>query len=238
MTGENNNTDGQGGGAISVAEYVLGVLDADQHAEMARLIAADPSLQAEEQFWVSRLEGLNEDFAKVTPPLAVFEKIESRLFGEPQKTSLFAGLWNNINLWRGFAAAGLAAIVLAIGLNMFTPVPQPSQPQLVASLSAEQSEVKFLALYDGDTGTVRLSAQSGDAVPDRDFELWFIAGQQAPVSLGLVPVDGSIEVVLPDTVRQQVGQGIVLAVTLEPLGGAPDGAPTGPIVAAGALSLV
>ena len=66
-------------------------------------------------------------------------------------------------------------------------------------------------------------------------ELWLIAPGQAPRSLGLLAIDQSHTVAVPQPLRQALASGATLAVTLEPPGGAPQGAPTGPIIAKGEI---
>ena len=56
--------------------------------------------------------------------------------------------------------------------------------------------------------------------------------------MGLVPIDARTTVELTDAVRSGWGEGSVLAITLEPAGGAPNGVPTGPIVAQGAVTKI
>ncbi len=57
-------------------------------------------------------------------------------------------------------------------------------------------------------------------------ELWIIAPDAAPVSLGLL-ADGPLTVQYPMPPR-----GWTLAVSIEPAGGSPTGAPTGPVIIA------
>jgi anti-sigma-K factor RskA len=239
MSIEDTDKDGTGGDDVLVAEYVLGVLDAAEHQRVGALIAANPNLQQEMQFWQSRLASLDEAFEPAAPPAGTFREIEARLFGSG--ATVTPSLWQSLVLWRGLAGAGLAAAVVAIGLSVLSPnvfVPAQNATQLVATLEAENSTVKFVALYDGSTGTVRLTGLSGETVPDKDYELWFIQGDAAPVSLGLVPVNARTEVPLTGDMRAIIGAGTVFAVTLEPAGGAPGGVATGPVVAAGAVSLI
>lgn len=236
---ENGKSAGDGGSLV--AEYVLGVLDQQAHQAMARRIADDPNMQAEARFWQQRLSTLDESFEEVAAPRATFGKVETRLFGTTAYTNPFVALWQSVALWRGLAAGGVAVAALAIGLNVLQPVVDTdvtAPAQLVATLDAEDSDVKFLAFYDASRGSVRLAALSGEKVENKDFELWFIDGDKAPVSLGIVPVEGKVEVALTDEMRETIHEGTVLAVTLEPLGGGPGGKPSGPIVAAGAVSLV
>jgi anti-sigma-K factor RskA len=213
-----------------VAEYVLGLLGPAEHAKAKKLIEAYPVLQKERDFWAARLSALDAEFAEVPPPAHLLEKVEARIFGVESKPSF----WDSLMLWRGIAGGALAVAVAAIGFNLMQPAQDVSAltTQLVAALEAEGSDVRFIALYDG-TGTVRLTALSGDVESDEDLELWAIQGGGDPISMGVIPVNQRSEVEISDEVMQGWGEGSVLAITLEPKGGAPEGKPTGPVVAAG-----
>lgn len=227
---EHGDSEREDGRQALVAEYVLGLLGAAEHARIGRLIDADPALQAERDFWLSRFAALDGEFAETTPPAHVLERIEARLFGASAKPSF----WNSLALWRGITAGALAVAVAAIGFNLVQPTPSVTTltTQLVAALEAEGSDVRFLALYDG-AGTVRLAALSGEVATDRDLELWAIQGGGDPISMGVIPVNERSVVELSEQVRAGWGEGSVLALTVEPKGGAPEGKPTGPVVAAG-----
>ena len=221
---------------ILVAEFALGVLDGHDRTRLASRLATDPALQAELRLWQSQLSGLDAEFAEVEAPRNAFSRIEARLYGEQKP----ARWWDSLALWRSLTAGGLAVAIAAIGFSALQPRvdPQDIANQLVAALREEGSNVSFVALYNPATGSIRLTALSGDAVPDRDFELWAIEGQNAPISMGVISIDQRMERRLPDTVLPGFGAGTVLAVTLEPKGGSPTGDPTGPIVAKGAATLI
>lgn len=241
MSTDSEQTGGKRGDDILVAEYVLGVLDATEHDRVAKMIADDPALQQVETFWLSRLSNLDENFEEVSAPSAAWRGIESRLFDTSAQSGAMAAFWDSLNFWRGLAVGAAAVAVMAIGFATVQPLttsPAPQSTQLVASLSAEDSDVRYFALYDGDTGTVHLAGLSGNPVADRDFELWVIHPDEAPVSLGVVPVNARSEAILSNVDRAKVNDGTVFAVTLEPLGGAPEGIPTGPIVAAGTVTRI
>lgn len=223
--------DGDGGGEdrVLVAEFALGLLDAAAHEEAGRRIAADPRLRGEYRLWRQRLAALDVDFTEAPPPPALLPQIEARLFPAAPRR---AGLWGSLGFWRLAAAACFAVAVVAVGLDV-APRPALTGPELVAALAAEGSGVKFVAFYDQAAGTIRLAALSGAPVPGKDFELWAIAGKAAPVSMGVVPVSGKVDVPMPAPVKASFGAGTVLAVTLEQKGGSPTGAPQGPIVASG-----
>jgi len=83
---------------------------------------------------------------------------------------------------------------------------------------------------------MRVTAQAmADAT--RSAELWVIAGDGVPHSLGLLPAGGG-RMPVSSANRARLAAGATLAVSLEPIGGSPTGLPTGPVVATGALSKV
>jgi anti-sigma-K factor RskA len=56
--------------------------------------------------------------------------------------------------------------------------------------------------------------------------------------LGLVTPQGTTRTDLPQDIAQLPDDALTLAVTLEPEGGAPEGRPTGPVIAAGQLKKI
>lgn len=162
--------------------------------------------------------------------------LEQRLFTGQQK----AGFWNSLALWRSVAAGALAVAVVAIAINVTTPRPDPNMfaAELVAALHEQGTNVSFVALYNPDSGQIWLTALSGHTMPDQDYELWAIEGSAAPVSMGVVPINASMNMDLPENVRNDFGPGTLLAVTIEQKGGSPTGAPQGPIVAKGAATAI
>jgi anti-sigma-K factor RskA len=205
-------------------EYVLGVLDAADRAAVEARIRTDAAFAAEVAAWERRFEGMNERFADVPAP-NLLPQIEARLFGHPAPRPS-AMHW----LARFLAGAGVAAAIALAAFVVLRPAPRPDGPVMTATLSAEDATLAFSARYQD--GTLTVTRTIGAAAPQGQVhELWVIVGDAAPVSLGLLdqatftrPLDA-----LPD--------GAVLAVSLEPSGGSPTGAPTGPVLAAGPVAL-
>ena len=239
MTTDEHIGGSEGGRNALVAEYVLGLLDSAEHDRVGRLIENDPALRTERDFWTTRFAALNREYEDVPVPGHLINAIEARAFGDVVRAKGAAKFWDSLMVWRGIAAGALAVAVIAVGFNVLQPAPTSSvlATQLVAALEEEGSNVKFVALYDG-AGNVRLTALSGDAVPDKDFELWAIQGGNNPVSMGVIPVNARSAVSVPADVMKGLGEGSVLAITLEAKGGSTDGAPHGPIVAKGAVTRI
>ena len=76
---------------------------------------------------------------------------------------------------------------------------------------------------------------TGDRASGRDFELWVIEGSNAPQSVGVIPAGSSVHLAVDDELQRKIAAGAALAISLEPAGGSPTGAPTGPVVALGEL---
>jgi len=95
----------------------------------------------------------------------------------------------------------------------------------------------WLASVDKTQGKVLMVPVPAAAdAAGRAPELWLIPAGGAPRSLGLVSIDRAHTVAVPDALRDALVNGSVLAITLEPATGAPQGIPTGPIIAKGDIA--
>jgi anti-sigma-K factor RskA len=73
------------------------------------------------------------------------------------------------------------------------------------------------------------------AGPTQSYELWLLpAGDRAPVSLAVLGALDARFALSPRHV-QELRSGAKLAVSVEPAGGSPAGAPTGPVILVGAV---
>ncbi len=206
------------------AEYVLGVLDQAQRAEVERRIRIDTVFARRVTEWEQRLGGLNDGFAEVAPRPDLLPAIEARLFGKVD-----APRRNWLPQWLiGGVLAGVVAIVALLMLP--PPTPPVTEAPLVATLGAEGQALAFAARYDAEAGELIVTRTGGEAAPAESVhELWLIAGDAAPVSLGLIQ---TAELRRPLSAPPQ---GAVLAISLEPAGGSQTGAPTGPVLVTGTV---
>lgn len=227
----------RGGDDIIAAEYVLGVLPADERQIVARRVDAEPAFARLVDGWEVHFSPLAAAYAEVEPPATVKAAVDRRLFASTTTASEQGrtGLWSSLAFWRGLAAVAVAALAIYIALPYVNPPAPAPRQQLVASLAADGSDVKYLAVYDAAHREVGLSLVSGQRAAGKDFELWMIEGKNAPVSMGVIPAGQTAHMAVSPAVQQKLAQGAVLAVSLEPAGGSPTGQPTGPVVAAGDL---
>lgn len=227
-------------------EFALGVLDGAERGQALRLLAADPEFGREVERWREHFAVWFAEFGDVEPDPALEARIMGRLPGAAANDDR-AGA---VRLWRGIAgAASLAAAGLLAALLLqpervgppAPPRPAPAAPApVVAALSPTPDaggtlDAPLAAVFDRAAGTLTL-ASALDLPAGRAAELWTIAGDGVPRSLGVLGA-GNRLAVRPDA-RGRLVPGVVLAISVEPPGGSPTGSPTGPVVATGALSAV
>ena len=239
MSAVDDNEPERGSDDMIAAEYVLGVLPADERQAASRRIEAEPAFARLVEQWELHLSPMAGEYPSVEPPASVKAALDRRLFeaAAPQSTAKPAapGLWSSLAFWRGLAAAAVAALAIYVAVPFVSPPSEKSGERLVASLAPNESDVHYLVVYDADNRDVGLSHVSGARAEGRDFELWVIEGEQPPVSLGVIPTGSSVHLAVGEEMRERIESGAVFAISLEPEGGSPTGLPTGPVVAAGDL---
>ena len=220
---------------IVSGEYVLGVLSAEDRRRVEARIAVDRRFAQQVRRWQTNLSGFNEDYEDARPPVALYNRIERRIFGEMETRpgGILAGLWSSVGLWRGLTVASL---VLAGGMVwMESPrlAPPSTEKPLVAELSGDSAALNLVATFDVSSGRLSVIPVALKQDQPKSLELWLIDGDKAPQSLGILPDNGNGEIIITDQMRKSFTEGKTIAISVEPYGGSPGGAPTGPVVAAG-----
>ncbi|WP_424990767.1 anti-sigma factor [Fluviibacterium sp. S390] len=211
-------------------EYVLRLLDDVERRAFEARMANDAHLRDLVRDWESQLAPLADDIAPVTPPAAVKARLQTVLFpdAKPRRGKLWA-----------WVSGGLVAASLVVGALLLGPLLDPdigTAPTFVASVSAEDGSLVVLASFVAETNTLELSREAGAALPGRVLELWLIAeGAEAPVSLGVLLETPTTRIDVPQTLAGQMAGG-ALAISDEPPGGSPTGAPTGAVLAVGPIT--
>lgn len=220
------------------AAYVAGTLRGPARRRFETLLPAHPGLRRATTGWEERLMPLTLALEPATPPARVWQRIQARIEG-PGATTVGArgGRFSGLGFWRGLSAlASMAALALAVLLVTPAAVPPPVVVVLSSTGAAAggAAPAVFVASISGDGRALVTKPLVEIGVrPDRALELWAIPPGGAPRSLGVISSSGVTVVQKPKTLE---GAG-TLAVTLEPPGGSPTGAPTGPVLYAGRLTL-
>jgi anti-sigma-K factor RskA len=246
MTPADDNGPDPGGDDLVAAEYVLGVLPAEQRQAAAARIERDAGFARLVDAWELHLSPMADQYDAVEPPAELKHEIDQRLFTRAASGAAAAavetraGLWQSLTFWRGLTALACAAFVIAVAAFILQPPPgeRGARQQLVASVQPKDSDVQYVALYNPATQEIGLSHVAGERPQGKAFELWVIAGQHAPVSLGVIPEGQSVHLPVAPETRDDLAAGALFAISVEPPGGAPEGKPTGPVVAAGGLNAI
>ncbi len=219
-------------------DAALGALDRGALHEARLRMLRDPAFRAAVEGWQAMLMPLADTVASVTPPASVWDRVAADTSpamtprAAPQRTSA----WSSLGLWRGWAIGASALAGVAALLLVTQPRPAVPQQLLVATLSAPTGGAMLTATYDASRGAVILTPASKSDAEGRTPELWVIEGSNPPRSLGTIDMDSPEAHAIPADRLKGLKAGSTLAISLEPAGGSPTGAPTGPVIATGKLT--
>jgi anti-sigma-K factor RskA len=227
------------------ADYVLGTMPRRARRRLDRLLAEDRQLAQAVAFWAERLSPLDDATPETAPPASVWRAVDQRT-AEPHPSPAIAesplavaesaaanSLSAALAFWRGLAlAAAAAAAAVVIYFAGFAG--RAPAPVVVAVLESSGGTPGWVAITGPRPGEVSFAAVTprGEATTHA-FELWGIAGGGAPRPLGLLPPDPGHTTTVQ--LARLPAQGGVLAVSLEPPGGSPTGAPTGSVLYEGKM---
>lgn len=217
-------------------EYVLGLLDAADHARVEAEIEIDAALRAAVAASRDRFLALDLLAKPGSEPEGLWGRIAATL--DDPNTGVTAGLAqpapandNSSSVWRRTALGGIAAsLLLAVGLG-WSLMSQP-EARVVAVLLDNAGEPQAI-VEDFGNASARVTPLVDFTVPDgRTMQVWTLPSKElGPVSLGLLP--RSQEAVLDGPVLPQPQEAQLYEITIEQAGGSPTGRPTGPILVKG-----
>ncbi len=228
-------------GRVLAAEYVLGVLGAEERRKVETRMAEEASFAREVAEWEERLGGMASYVPPATPPAQTWLRIEASL-GAPPATAAAqpASMWQSLAFWRGLGIASsalAAACVAALVYVGLTPTPQAPRTPLLATLTGlKTKQPNFVAAIGADGVSLTIVPAALLTADKRSMELWLIPEGGKPASLGLIAAGQPVRINIPPELLPHLGRGATLAVSLEPLGGSPTGQPTGEVIAHGNLT--
>ncbi len=236
---------------LLAASHALGTLRGGARRRFESIAREQAPVRAAALVWQSRLSSMNELQASVTPDPAVWTRIRNMIEAEQgdqamqrQRTAPAAapvavgpvGWLRSLALWRGAAAAGALATVLAVvvGINLRDELRNAPAVQYVAVLQDDKSAASMLVTFDPKSRQLVLQrVGSYRTAADRSLQLWALPPGAAPRSLGVLGDQPALKLAASASDMQAVP---TLAISLEPRGGVPLGSgPTGPVLFKGAL---
>lgn len=215
------------------AEYALGTLDAGERDTARRLRADDPSFDRLVTDWENRLAPLADGLPPAMLLADLWPRIVAGIETSPSVADNVITLRRSIRNWRmatfttGALAAALALFVVDRDLLR---TPSPGQA-FVAAVNRGGDMPALIVRVDLANHSVTVRPVEAEIPPDRSLQLWYVASGKPPMSMGLVGKDRD-RMPMPSDMEMKNG---MFAVSVEPMGGSPTGAPTGPIVYKGML---
>lgn len=228
------------------SEYVLGTLRGGARRRFAQMMKRDAALRKAVAMWEAHLTPLAERVEPIAPPTRVWNNIESRISGSMPESRASAGVsstsiapakagfWSSLTFWRGlgFAATSVAAVLLAFTLRTNPAV--NTEPMMMAVLE-DQGEARMVVEQPKSGYLMVKMVKPWVAADDKSMELWVIPKDGAPRSLGLINQTGETKLAKPDMDIRLI-DGAVFALSKEPKGGSPTGAPTGMVLCKGVIA--
>jgi anti-sigma-K factor RskA len=211
-------------------EYVVGTMSLRVRRRFERVLEASATARAAVRLAEDRFAALDRRLAPVPPSPATWDQVRARLgfADEPrQETPVAEPRW--FERWRPAFAVMAAVVVLGLGWLVLRETRVETRP--VASLRVDGGVELWAVELDRDSTRLAVRASRAvQAAAGKSYELWALPEGAAPVSLGLLPVRGAVERSLAPAQRAALAGARQVAVSLEPAGGSPTGAPTGPVL--------
>jgi anti-sigma-K factor RskA len=205
------------------AEYVLGTLRGPARRRFERWRANTPQVDQRCRYWEEHLMHLAKGLKPVQPPAYVWPAIRKRLN---------LTLDRSPRRWtRNFALAASLVLVAGLAGLLYWRSLQTVRATATSTIAAKSGDEVWRVEVFGTTNRLVVHAAKLPARPaGRDYELWALPKNGNPVSLGVLPTEGTSTRVLTLIQKAALASSSQVAVSIEPPGGSPTGQPTGDIV--------
>ena len=213
-------------------EYLLGTLRGAARRRFERALREEPRVALRFSQWAQTYAPRYSNMIDVSPSAESWKRLEREL-----QLSRYRTPWHRrVALWRAFAIAVTAALAFAIGLPILRPDVRESATLPIAQLQGKADAARVTAMLGRDGRTLELRAtRPVIAGPAQSYELWLLPAEGgAPLSLAVL---GSLDArfAVPQAHAGRLRSGAKFAVSVEPAGGSPTGAPTGPVILIGEI---
>jgi len=186
--------------------------------------------------WDAMLAPLALAAPPAEPPADMFQRIERGLDGEAETAAIIRLAERRARRWRAVAvAAGAVAACLAVWIAVaptgpFAPPVAPQQSYVALVTPEGGGGPAMIVEVDTQKGVATVRTLRVAAPQGRALELWQVPAGGTPKSLGLIDLGSPM-----NAINASLEPGDTLAVSVEPPGGSPTGAPTGPVILSGPL---
>jgi anti-sigma-K factor RskA len=235
------------------AEYALGLLEGEELLAARSKEANDEAFARRKDWWNNWFAPFTDEMAGTEPGADVWARIKAEITSRSvDEDSRVVDLQSRLRRWQWAAGATSAAAAVLLAVMVFSPGnapnPEPSATgpvqmaaadPLVASIPIGDTRLRIGVTYLPASEEMLVSASGLTADGVHDHELWLVPDDGSPPqSLGVVVPGAERRTAVPGQITGNMGDGAVLVLTREPIGGKPDGEAAGPVVAEGAFSKV
>ena len=235
--------------AILAAEYALGLLEGEELLAAKARQATEPDFAAQIVRWQERLIPLADEIGPKPPREALWERIVEEIEAAPPSAEV-VDLRRRLRRWQWAgglsAAAAVALAVLALPVvNRTTDAPTVvaqspalTQPPLAANMPIEGTPLRLDLTYLPDAQSLLVTAVGLSADGVHDHEIWLVPPEGELISLGVVKPGVVQAHSVPADAALSLTSGAQVVLTREPLGGKPERAAAGPVVAEANFSTI
>lgn len=210
-----------------LADYILGLLEGDNLAQLEAALASDPALQAALAEYQAVTDGLALALPQRQPPARLEAKLMAQIApkrveeGSPPTTAI---------RWRYYAAAIAALMLLVLGVTLFLNF--HAEPDPIAQVLQDKGRSEMAIVGQGDSpvrGKLVLDRRYENAVlqlqdlptldPQQAYQIWFIGDNDMLWSAAIFRNEDTTQNVhfrLPNNFRAGVQ---AIGMTIEPAGG-------------------
>jgi anti-sigma-K factor RskA len=205
------------------SEYVLGTLRGPARRRFESWRASTPLVEQRCRLWEDRLMHLAKTLEPLQPPAHVWRAIRRRLnLSQAQPARRWA---------RAFAVAASVVLVVGLAALLYWRSAPTVHATAIATLSTKAGAPVWSIEVFGTTNRLVMRVETPPArQPGHDYELWALPAGGKPVSLGVMPVEGSGTHELTAIQKAALANSPQVAVTVEQSGGSPTGQPTSAVV--------
>lgn len=248
---------------MRAAEHALGLLEGEELAASNSKLESDPEYRWRKDWWNNWFAPWTDEVAGQEPSEDVWKRISAEVQASQFPASTSGGevssaasnvidLTARLRRWQWTAGITSAAAAVMLAVMVFAPGSEPGSiapsgnvpvlaaaDPLVAQVPIGDTGLRLDVTYIPESEKLLVSAIGLTADGVHDHELWLVpADGSALQSLGVVRPGEVLSQELASEVTANMGNGVNLVLTREPIGGKPEGQSAGPVVAEGAFTQV
>lgn len=214
-----------------IGEYLLGLLDEPEAAEVRQLLEEDEKAARMALDWERHFLELSDRLPAQAPSPTLWMRIRHSLgLQDEQRPGALANWWNSLLAWRLTAATLAVALLVAVLLPILRSPDSVGERYTVVLQQPGEAAQPGWVIQVGSDGTLLLDPLVADQVPEgRALQFWTLVDPaEGPRSLGLVEAGKPLRLPAEQIGAVQAGQ--LFELTLEPAGGSPYDRPSGPVL--------